>query len=142
VLIQIQYLVMSGRLKRWFKGAVPAAIVLGAALLQVPQPAHAGEFVVTYSTPDGPPEINRMHSWILHVETDAGEAVEGAEIEVDGGMPAHDHGLPTRPRVTEDLGGGDYRLDGVRFHMSGYWEMVISIKSDETEETVVVSLTL
>ena len=78
VLIQIQYLVMSGRLRRWFKGAGPAAMVLGAALMQVPQPAHAGEFVVTYSTPDGVPEINRMHSWILHVETDAGEAVEGA----------------------------------------------------------------
>ena len=83
-----------------------------------------------------------MHSWVLHVETDQGAPVEGAEIEVDGGMPAHDHGLPTKPRVTEELGGGDYRLDGVRFHMSGYWEMVITIRSDDSEETVVVSLTL
>jgi len=57
-------------------------------------------------------------------------------------MPAHDHGLPTRPRVTEELGDGDYRLDGVRFHMSGYWEMVISIKGDGYEGTVVVPLTL
>jgi hypothetical protein len=83
-----------------------------------------------------------MHSWILHVETEDGEPVEGARIEVDGGMPAHDHGLATQPRVTAELGGGDYQLDGVRFHMSGYWEMVITIKSDELEDTVVVSLTL
>ena len=142
VLIQVLYLFMSGRFRRWFKGATPAALVLCAALLQASPAAHADEFVVTFSTPDGPPQINRMHSWILHVETAAGEPVEGADIEVDGGMPVHNHGLPTRPRVTEELGGGDYRLDGVRFHMSGYWEMVFSIKSDASEGTVVVSLTL
>lgn len=142
VLIQIQYLVMSGRFRRWFKGAGPAALLAIVVFLPAPRMAHAADYVVTYSTPGGAPEINRMHSWILHVETGAGEPVEGAEIEVDGGMPAHDHGLPTRPRVTEELGDGDYRLDGVRFHMGGYWEMVISIKSDEFEGTVVVSLTL
>ena len=140
VLIQISYFIMSGRLRRWFKGAPAAALLLGVLLL--PQPASADDFVVTYTSVDGPPQINRMHSWILHVETAAGDPVEGAQIEVDGGMPAHDHGLPTRPRVTEDLGGGDYRLDGVRFHMGGYWEMVITIKSDASTGTVVLSLTL
>jgi len=142
VLIQILYLAMSGRFQRWFKGATPAASVVCAVLLQASPAVHGDELIVTFSTPDGPPQINRMHSWILHVETAAGEPVEGAAIEVDGGMPAHDHGLPTRPRVTEELGGGDYRLDGVRFHMSGHWEMVISIESDAAEGTVVVSLTL
>jgi len=142
VLVQVHYLVMSGRLRRWFGKSAPALLLLGVAALHLPQAAQASEFVVTYSTPDGPPEINQMHSWVLHVETDQGVPVEGAEIEVDGGMPAHDHGLPTKPRVTEELGGGDYRLDGVRFHMSGYWEMVITIRSDDSEETVVVSLTL
>jgi hypothetical protein len=133
---------MSGRLRRWFGKSAPALLLLSAAALHMPQVALASEFVVTYSTPEGPPEINRMHSWILHVETDQGEPVEGAKIEVDGGMPAHDHGLPTKPRVTEELGGGDYRLDGVRFHMSGHWEMVITIRHDDSEETVVVFLTL
>lgn len=142
VLIQIQYLVMGGRLRRWLTRTSPAVLLLGAMFLYVPYQASAAELIVTYSTPDGPPEINRMHSWILHIETESGDAVEGAQIEVDGGMPAHDHGLPTRPRVTEELGDGYYRLDGVRFHMSGYWEMVIQIRSDESEETVVVALTL
>lgn len=142
VLIQVNYLVMSGRVRRWFRRASPALLLFGVAALHTPQTANAEEFVVTYSTPDGPPEINRMHSWLLHIETDEGVPVEGAEIQVDGGMPAHNHGLPTRPRITEELGEGDYRLDGVRFHMSGYWEMVITIKSDESEESVVVSLTL
>ncbi len=137
VLIQLQYLFMSGRLQRWFGTA--AAV---AGLLLIAPAAGAQQFTVTYSTPDGPVEINRMHSWILHVEDASGTPVEGAEIEVDGGMPAHDHGLPTAPRVTEDLGDGDYRLDGVRFHMRGRWQMYFTIRSGDTEETVVISLEL
>jgi hypothetical protein len=142
VLIQIQYLAMSGRLKRWFVKAPPAAVLVAAMLLPISQPANAGEFIVTYTTPDGPPEINRMHTWILYVESESGDPVEGADIEVEGGMPAHDHGLPTQPRVIEDLGDGYYRLDGIRFHMSGYWEIVVTIQSDASNDTVVIPLTL
>jgi hypothetical protein len=142
VLIQIQYLAMSGRLKRWFVKAPPAAVLVAAMLLPISQPANAGEFIVTYTTPDGPPEINRMHTWILYVESESGDPIEGADIEVEGGMPAHDHGLPTQPRVIEDLGDGYYRLDGIRFHMSGYWEIVVTIQSDASNDTVVIPLTL
>ena len=91
---------------------------------------------------DGDPEINRMHSWILHIENDAGVEIEGAIIDVEGGMPEHDHGLPTKPRVTEELGGGDYKLDGIRFHMSGHWEIVVRITTDDGTSTVVISLQL
>ncbi len=138
VLIQAQYLLMSGRSKRWL-GAAP---VLACCLALAPGLAEAEELVVTYSTPDGPVEINRMHSWVLHVATSNGEPVIGAEIEVDGGMPAHDHGLPTRPRVTREIGDGDYQLDGVRFHMGGYWEIVVSVTTEAGTETVVIPLTL
>lgn len=137
VLLQLQYLFMSGRLKRWF-GTTAAAV----GLLLIAPVADAQQITVSYSTPDGPVEINRMHSWILHVENASGEPVEGARIEVEGGMPAHDHGLPTAPRVTEDLGGGNYRLDGVRFHMRGLWQMYFTIRTGDAEETVVISLEL
>jgi hypothetical protein len=83
-----------------------------------------------------------MHSWILHIETADGEPVTGADIEVSGGMPAHNHGLPTSPRVTEELGDGDYRLDGLRFHMGGYWEVVVTVITDDTESVVVIPLQL
>ena len=140
VAIQLQYLVMSGRLRRWFKHSAAAAILCIAIVL--PGNAAAEGLVVTYTTPDGDVEINRMHSWILHVETVAGEPVTGATIEVDGGMPAHDHGLPTRPRVTQELGRGDYRLDGMRFHMGGYWEIVVQVTPGSGTETVVIPLEL
>ena len=142
VLIQLQYFFMTGRLKRWFGGdrAVPALLLCGLAL--VAPDALAADFVVTYTTPAGEPEINRMHSWILHVEDLAGVPIEGAVIEVDGGMPQHDHGLPTEPRITEELGGGDYRLDGMRFHMSGDWEILIRITTESGTSSVTLLLEL
>jgi hypothetical protein len=57
-------------------------------------------------------------------------------------MPEHDHGLPTKPRITEELGGGDYRLEGMRFHMSGYWEVVVSIVTDAGSFEVTIALQL
>ena len=141
LLIQLQYLYMGGRLKKWL-GKGPATAVLLACLALVPQDLFAEDLVVTYSTPDGAPQINTMHSWILHIEDAAGTPVEDAVVDVDGGMPAHNHGLPTKPRVTEALGGGDYRLDGVRFHMSGYWEIVVNVTTDSGTTTVVIPITL
>ena len=81
-------------------------------------------------------------SFTGHGEDANGNPVTGAHIEASGGMPAHDHGLPTYPRVTDDLGSGDYRLDGMRFHMTGAWEITIAVDADGKTDTVVVTVTL
>ncbi len=147
LLLQLQYLLMSGRFKRWFgrrSAAVSAAVLVGLFLLAPLDTVVAAdtELRVTYSTPAGQPEINKIHSWVLHVESKDGLPVEKAEISVTGGMPEHDHGLPTRPRVTEELGGGDYRLEGMRFHMGGYWEIEVTIVTEQVSTTVVIPLQL
>lgn len=142
VLLQIQYLAMSGRLRRWFGHSKTASVSLATVLLLFPVTSLAGDLLVTYTTPGGDPEINRMHSWILHIENEFGKALEGASIAVDGGMPEHNHGLPTKPRVTAELGGGDYRLDGVRFHMRGYWEIVVTITTNGATSVVTIPLQL
>ena len=144
VLIQIQYLLMGGRLKGWWRrrGKAAGTVAACALLVLLPFETQAGELIVTYSTPAGAPQINRMHSWILHVEDAAGITIEGALIEVVGGMPEHDHGLPTLPRVTEELGDGDYKLEGMRFHMGGYWEIVVTITTDEGTSIVTIPLQL
>ena len=141
-LIQFQYLFMSGRLKRWLGRESVAAANLFVSLLLIAPTSFADGLIVTYTSPDGVPTINRMHSWILHIENEEGLEIEGAIVEVDGGMPEHDHGLPTKPQVTEELGGGDYRLEGMRFHMSGYWEVVVSITTDTGSFEVTIPLQL
>ena len=101
-----------------------------------------GLFTLSYESALQPIEINRIHQWVLHVESESGELVTGAKIEVTGGMPAHNHGLPTRPRVIEELEDGNYRLGGMRFHMTGDWELTISIVANGKSDTVIVALHL
>lgn len=84
-------------------------------------------FKVSYTSQVAPMPLNRIHSWLLHVETIDGEPVVGAEIDVDGGMPAHRHGLPTQP-VVREVGNGDYLVEGLKFSMTGHWEMWFEIK--------------
>jgi len=144
LLVQVQYLVMSGRLRRKPNVSSGTAVILVTcvvSLLSAPA-AFADDLLVTYTTPQGDIQINTMHSWVLHVETAAGEPVTGAEIDVSGGMPAHNHGLPTRPRVTAELGDGDYQLDGMRFHMGGYWEVVVTVTTCDGESVVIIPLQL
>lgn len=80
-----------------------------------------------------PVRINQMHRWLLTLRTADGEPVEGATIAVDGGMPDHGHGLPTSPGVTRYLGDGRYLVDGVRFNMTGWWQLRFVIAGAEPD---------
>jgi hypothetical protein len=97
---------------------------------------------VTFRSQQGEFPVNQMHSWILHIESQAGESIVGAEIVVDGGMPAHDHGLQTRPQVTRYLGDGDYLLEGMKFHMAGAWEVNVTVVAAEVTHVVTLKLAL
>ncbi|MFK7864980.1 MAG: FixH family protein [Pseudohongiellaceae bacterium] len=74
-----------------------------------------------------PLDINQIHSWMLHLNEENGAPLVNAVIEVIGGMPEHDHGLPTQPQVTAEIADGKYLLEGVRFHMPGKWQLEIKI---------------
>jgi hypothetical protein len=71
-----------------------------------------------------------------------GRAIDEAQISVDGGMPQHGHGLPTRPRVTRNLGDGIYEIEGVRFNMGGWWEFKLAIAGPRGADTVTFNLNL
>ena len=83
-----------------------------------------------------PLQINRIHSWHVEVVDADSEPVTDAVVVVTGGMPEHDHGLPTQPKVTEEIKPGTYLLQGVRFHMPGKWRMIISIETEANLTTV------
>ena len=102
--------------------------------------SDSGAFSVSI-TPENP-DFRRsdLHSWVAEVKTAAGVPVENAEIAIDGGMPQHGHGLPTSPQVTENLGGGRYLIEGVRFNMSGWWEFKLAIVTGETSDSITFNL--
>lgn len=107
-----------------------------AADALAPQMTENGIFQVTATSRLDPVVINEIHNWVLHIETADGTPVEGAEIAIDGGMPAHNHGFPTTPQVTDNLGNGDYLVEGVRFNMTGGWVIDLTISAAGQTDSV------
>lgn len=94
----------------------------------VTQPTEDGEYVTSLHSTDSSIPFKKIHNWVLHIETKDGQAVEKAKVYVFGGMPEHRHGFPTKPRVKQALGNGDYLVEGIKFNMPGVWEMRFNIK--------------
>jgi hypothetical protein len=90
---------------------------------------------VSYKSKVEPLPLNRIHSWVVHVETLDGKPVEKAKVAIYGGMPIHKHGLPTEPAVTE-LGNGDYLVEGLKFSMNGWWQIWLRIRAGSDTDKV------
>lgn len=93
----------------------------------VTQASPSGKYRLSLFCNDSTIPLQKIHSWTLHVEDAAGKPAENLKIFMDGGMPMHRHGFPTKPRVTDHLANGDYRIDGIKFNMAGHWEMIFNI---------------
>lgn len=137
----------------WWFGSVVGALVIVLAIIigimririnSVPSDldysttrlSDSGIFSVSYTASTGAVPVNQMHKWTLHVETANSEPVENATITVDGDMPQHGHGLPTRPRVTKYLGNGDYLVEGMKFQMAGWWLIDFTIAANGQTDAV------
>ena len=100
-------------------------------------PTAQGRYVVQMEPPAATPAINQIHAWQIKLSSPDGAPVRNARIAVDGGMPQHGHGLPTRPRVTRELTEGTYLMEGMKFSMTGWWEIKLAIQAAEGADTVV-----
>jgi hypothetical protein len=136
---------LSRRKWNWVLWAAPVAIVLAGvgiwfAMMMGPPPAdldlgrtqvsEQGLFTATIAPGLEPVAINQIHSWTIEIVVADGSAPALAEIKVDGGMPQHGHGLPTVPQVTQDLGGGKFAVDGMKFNMPGWWVVNVHVGDD------------
>lgn len=115
----------------------PAASEFGLG----PRASAAGRYVATLE-PARPLRRRQMQTVRVVVRDTDGRAIDEAQIAIDGGMPQHGHGLPTRPRVTRALGDGAYDIEGVRFNMGGWWEFRLAITGAHGTDTVTFNLDL
>lgn len=104
--------------------------------LSLTRPSVDQRYVVTLQPPAAPAAINQLHSWQVRLVSPAGAPVAHARIAVDGGMPQHGHGLPTRPQVTQELPDGTYLIEGMKFSMTGWWEIKLAIDGPEGADKV------
>ncbi len=106
------------------------------------RPSSRKLFTVSVTTNLDPIAINKMHGWEILVKNQDGAPVDGAEISIIGGMPMHQHGLPTAPRVTKNIGQGKYLLKGMKFNMPGWWELIVQIDAGKYQDHATFNLVL
>lgn len=104
--------------------------------LALTRTTEGGKFVATLQPPATPAAINQIHAWKIKLTSATGAPISHARIAVDGGMPQHGHGLPTQPQVTPELVDGTYLLEGMKFSMTGWWEIKLAIQSAEGADQV------
>ncbi|HEX7235704.1 MAG TPA: FixH family protein [Gammaproteobacteria bacterium] len=104
--------------------------------------ASVGGHYTAVLQPSQPLRPRQLQTVLVVVTDSEGHTLDGATIAIDGGMPQHGHGLPTRPRVTRNLGAGQYEIAGVRFNMGGWWELSLDITSSGGSDRVTFNLAL
>ncbi|MEP9372544.1 FixH family protein [Mesorhizobium sp. KR1-2] len=132
-------------------GVTIACGVAAAAMMMSPpkdldlslrQSSAGGAYKIVLEPGTDPVPLRQIHSWTISVTTPAGVPVDGAVIAVDGGMPQHGHGLPTKPQVTKELGHGRYLLEGVKFNMSGWWKLSVRVNGTKGTDEATFNLVL
>lgn len=105
------------------------------------QTSAAQKYHATF-TPAESIKVGQMHKWNIQITTADGTPVDSAQILVDGGMPQHGHGLPTKPLVTTHLGNGKHVVEGMKFNMGGWWVVKLNIDGAQGADVVTFNLKL
>jgi hypothetical protein len=104
--------------------------------------SDAGTYEIELAPEDEGVTLGDLHRWELVLTDAEGNAVGGASVTVDGGMPAHGHGLPTAPKVVDAGEAGRYVIEGLRFNMPGTWELRFSIEGAAGTDTATLEFGL
>ena len=102
----------------------------------------SGVMTVSYTSPDQVIPLNKIHTWVLTLTRKNGKPLEGAEIAVSADMPEHLHGTTTKPKVRPGSKPGEYLIEGMNFHMPGWWEVTLDITGGGTRDLLRFQLVL
>lgn len=98
------------------------------------RPSKAGHYDITIRPDIAPVPVGRIHTWTVYIIPKGSAAPIPSDILIDGGMPQHGHGLPTRPKVVTQLPDGGYRVEGMKFNMTGWWTLTVHISGAAPDE--------
>ena len=104
--------------------------------------SEGGAIAVSYTSSEEAIPLNKIHTWVLNVTGKDGNPIDGAEIVVSSDMPEHLHGTTTKPRTKPGTKPGQYLVEGMNFHMPGWWEVTMDITGGGTRDLVRFQLVL
>lgn len=102
-----------------------------------------GHYSVELIASDANVALGVFQTWRLSIrDQSTNEGVTPVRVMVGGGMPAHGHGLPTQPQVTEHLGDGQYQVEGLMFNMAGQWQLIFDINTRRKADRVIFDVVI
>lgn len=102
---------------------------------QLSKAKHFDVKLVCSSTPSvGSFQDCQLHIYKLNKSSKDGKKnqLKNAKIMLEGGMPAHHHGLPTTPVVSWFAADNLYQIKGLKFSMPGDWFLRFHIKESDS----------
>ena len=84
-----------------------------------------------------PPAVGDFQQCQIQIRHADNRPVSHASVLIDGGMPAHGHGLPTAPEAVALDNDGNFRIDGLKYSMMGAWVLGFLVKTPEVEDKIV-----
>lgn len=98
-------------------------------------------FKLSYTPTPDPIPLNSFFRLKLLLQDPQTRVLTGAKLSVSATMPEHNHGMNVKPKV-KALGQGLYEVQGLLFHMAGYWEIVVDIELGGKHEKVIFGVTV
>jgi hypothetical protein len=129
------------RRSRWTL-LIVAAVALQGCMLFMKPPADPKAYEHTQASAAQMYRATFTPAEPIKVTTADGTPVDSAKLMVDGGMPQHGHGLPTKPLVTGHLGDGKHVVEGMKFNMGGWWVVKLTIDGAKGSDVVTFNLKL
>jgi hypothetical protein len=106
-----------------------------------PRRSAAGTFTAVLE-PSAALKVGPLQAVSLRLTDAAGHPVCDAKVALDGGMPQHGHGLPTKPRVSATAVPGVYLVEGLRFNMGGWWDLRFAVSGASARDSVTFNIRL
>ena len=93
-----------------------------------------GKYEAFFSPAVWPVPLNEVFTINVTVVDEDGDPIE-TPFAVDADMPAHNHGMNTKPEIFWHEP-GRARVDGMLFHMPGEWEVYAHVEEEGGIETI------
>lgn len=116
---------------------MPTAVAAGP---MIERSSASGIWSVTLRAEQAP-SINQIGRWSLQIRDAEGAPANPQDVQIGSAMPDHQHGMLTTPAVTK-LPDGRYQIDGLRFHMHGWWQLWLRIEDGVQIDHVTFDLRL
>lgn len=89
-----------------------------------------------------PPTLSSFQQCTFTLSNKQKEKLTNAVVKIDGGMPTHQHGLPTTPQALWNEKDNVYNINGLKFSMPGEWVLKFFIDKTDNLPRDIVSINI